>query len=165
MEFFIPLFNLKVHFRKPVNSMAYNNPSVTDFKNQFVRDFPYGTDVNTGIIDADIAYAFQFVNMNINQGLFPDQGSYSLGYNLLAAHNLVLNIRAGSQGINGQYNWLQTNKAVGAVSETFSIPQRILDNPDFSMLAKTNYGIQFLNLVLPQLAGMMFTSYGPARAL
>ena len=138
----------------------YTNPSVADFKNQFVRDFPYGTDPNTSVLDNDIAYAFTFVNVNINQGLFADQGSYSLGYNLLAAHYLVMNLRASSQGINGQFNFLQASKGVGPVNEAFSIPQRILDNPDWSILAKTNYGVMFLQLVIPQLAGQAYNVYG-----
>lgn len=140
--------------------MAYNNPSVADFKNQFMRDFPYGTDPSISVIDADITSAFQLVNFNINQGLFPDQGSYTYGYNLLAAHFLVTNLRASSQGINGQYNFLQQGKGAGPVNETFAIPQRILDNPELSMLAKTNYGAQFLTVILPQLAGNMFIACG-----
>lgn len=140
--------------------MAYANPSVADFKNQFVRDFPYGTDQNVSVLDSDIAYAFQFVNVNMNQALFADQGSYTLGYNLLAAHYLVMNLRSSSQGINGQFNFLQNSKGVGGVSESFSIPQRILDNPDWSILAKTNYGAAFLQLIIPQLAGQMYIAYG-----
>lgn len=145
--------------------MAFQNPSVADFKNQFVRDFPYGTDISVNVLDADISYAFQVVNVNINQGMFADQGSYTLGYNLLAAHNLVLNIRASSQGINGQWNWLENSKSVGSVSQAFSIPQWILDNPLMSQLTKTNYGALFLQLVLPQLTGAMFTGFMPAAAL
>lgn len=145
--------------------MAYNNPVVADFKAQFVRDFPYGTDINTGVTDADIATAFQCTNFAINQALFADQGSYTYAYNLLSAHYLVLNLRAGSQGINGQYNWLQNNKSVQGVSEGFSIPDRILSNPMYSHLSKTNYGQQYLMLIYPSLTGMMFAAYMPARAL
>ena len=35
----------------------FNNPAVSDFKAQFFRDFPYGTDVNNTILDQDIANA------------------------------------------------------------------------------------------------------------
>lgn len=143
--------------------MAFNNPSIVDFKNQFVRDFPYGTDPNTSVLDADIGNAFIFTNVNINQGNWSDQGSYSLGYNLLAAHYLVLNLRASSQGINGQYNWIQNSKSVQGVSEAFSIPDRILANPLFAMLAKTNYGAQYLQLLLPQLVGQSFVAFGRTR--
>ena len=141
-------------------ALAFSNPSVADFQTQFTRDFPYGTDPGDDVLDSDITYAFCMVNMNINQALFSDQGSYSLGYNLLAAHYLVLNLRSSSQGMNGQYNFLQASKGAGPVNESFSIPQRILDNPTFSMLTKTNYGAQFLQLILPQLAGQMYNAYG-----
>lgn len=140
--------------------MAFSNPSVQDFKNFFVRDFPYGTDVNTSVLDADIAKSFQFTNVNMNQGLFGDQGSYSVGYLLLSAHYLVMNLRASSQGINGQFNFLQASKGVSGVNEAFSIPQRVLDNPDWAILCKTNYGAQFIQLILPQLAGQIYTVAG-----
>lgn len=145
--------------------MAFNNPSVGEFKNQFIRDFPYGTDPKISVLDADITYAFQYANTNINQGLFADQGTYSLCYNLLSAHYLVLNLRSSSQGINGQYNWLQNSKAVGAVNEAFTIPQWVLDNPYLAMFSKTNYGAQYLSLLLPQLIGQTFAAYGPPHAL
>lgn len=145
--------------------MAYNNPSVADFKSQFLRDFPYGTDPKTSVLDSDISQSFQQVNMGINPGLFADQGSYTFGYNLLTAHYLSLSIQRSSQGFNGQYNFLQASKGVGAVNEAFSIPQRILDNPKFAMLAKTTYGAQYLELLLPQLTGAMAAFYMPAHAL
>lgn len=143
--------------------MAFQNPSVADFKNFFTRDFPYGTDPNVAILDADIAKAFQFTNVNFPQGLWADQASYTIGYMLLSAHYLVMNIRASSQGINGQFNFLQNSKSVGAVAEAFGIPQRVLDNPDWSILCKTNYGAQYIQLVLPQLAGQMWNAYGDTR--
>lgn len=140
--------------------MAYDNPSVADFKTRFYRDFPYGTDQDTSVLDQDITTAFTYVNININQGLFGEQASYSAGYLLLSAHYLVMNLRASSQGLNGQFNFLQNSKSVGSVSEAFGIPQRILDNPDWAILCKTNYGAMFIQLVLPQLAGNMFIAYG-----
>lgn len=143
--------------------MAFTNPSVQDFKNQFVRDFPYGTDMDTSVLDSDISSAFQFTNINFNPDLWSDQASYNLGYLLLSAHYLVTNLRSSSQGINGQYNFLQQSKNAAAIAEAFSIPQRILDNPDWSMLCKTNYGAQFIQLVIPQMSGQMFVAYGSTR--
>ncbi len=145
--------------------MAYTNPTVSDFKNQFVRDFPYGVDINNDVLDSDITYAFQFTNAQITNALFPDQGTYALGYNLLAAHFLVTNLRASSQGINGQYDWLQNQKSVGPVSESFTIPDRIPQNAFWSSLSKTNYGQNYLSLVLPKLTAPAFAVYGPPRAL
>lgn len=143
--------------------MSYVNPTIDDFKAQFVRDFPYGIDPNTSILDADIMNAFNYTAVNFNPGLFSTQAAYTLGYNLLTAHYLVLNIRQSSQGLSGQFNFTQSGKGAGSVNEAFSIPQRILDNPEFAMLAKTNYGAQFLLLVLPQMGGQMFIVRGSTR--
>ncbi len=143
--------------------MAFSNPSVDDFKNQFFRDFPYGTDPETAILDQDITRAFTFTNINVNQALFGDQASFNIGYLLLAAHYLVMNIRASSQGINGQFNFLQQNKSAAQIAEAFAIPERVLANPDWAILCKTNYGAQFLQLVIPQLAGQMYVVYGSTR--
>ena len=141
----------------------FTNPSVAEFKAYFYRDFPYGTDMETSVLDEDIAKAFGQTNININQDLFSDQGSYDIGYFLLAAHYLVVDLRMSSQGINGQFSFLEQSKSVGSVSQSFGIPQRILDDPYFSMLAKTNYGAKYLQLLLPQLAGQIYISYGSTR--
>lgn len=143
--------------------MAYTVPTLQNFKDFFVRDFPYGTDVNVAVLDADITKAFSFVDAMINPNLFSSQAAYTNGYLLLSAHFLVMNLRASSQGLNGQFNFLQASKSVGPVSEAFSIPQRILDNPELAILVKTNYGAQYLQMVLPQLAGQMFTVCGGTR--
>jgi hypothetical protein len=138
----------------------YTTPTVAAFKSQFIRDFPYGSDPSVAVIDTDITNAFNFVDMSINPALWDTQQAYTIGYLLLAAHYLVLNLRASSQGLNGQYNWAQNSKSVGAVSESFTIPQRIIDNPELMMFAKTNYGAQYLMLLLPQLAGQTFSICG-----
>lgn len=136
------------------------NPSVQDFKDYFYRDFPYGTDQDTSVLDQDIAKAYQMTNINFSQCLWGDQSSYTVGYLYLSAHYLVMNLRSSSQGINGQFAFLENSKAVGSVSQGFAIPQRVLDNPDWAVLMKTNYGAQYLQLVLPQLAGQAFNVFG-----
>ncbi len=143
--------------------MAYENPSVADFKEYFFRDFPYGTDMETSVLDQDIAKAFQQTNINMNQDLWADQASYSVGYLLLAAHYLVVDLRMSSQGVAGQYAWLPSSKSVGSVSESFSIPQRILDDPYMAGLCQTNYGAKYLQLILPQLCGKIFIAFGSTR--
>lgn len=143
--------------------MAYENPSVAEFKAFFVRDFPYGTDPATSILDSDIAKAFQMVNVNINECLFQDQSAYDIGYFFLSAHYLVMNLRASSQGIVGQFNFNEQSKSVGSVSQSFAIPQRIMDNPDWAILTKTNYGAMYIQFILPQLTGQVFLV--PGRTL
>ena len=143
--------------------MAYVNPTITDFKEYFFRDFPYGTDINTSVTDQDIANAMNMTSLHINKGLFSGQDFYSLGYLLLSAHYLVMNLRTSSQGINGQFAFLEQSKSVGSVNQSFAIPQRVLDNPDWSILMKTNYGAQYLQLLIPQLCGQTFVVAGSTR--
>ncbi len=143
----------------------WTNPSIANFMAQFFRDFNYGTDINNCVTQQDIANAFVMVNASINQSMWPDQGTYNLGYLLLAAHFMVIALRASSQGINGQWGWAQNNKSVGAISEGFEIPERIKNNPDFMQYYKTNYGAQYLNLLWPQLSGQVFSVSGYTKAL
>ena len=143
--------------------MSYTTPQVVDFKNQFVRDFTYGADSTTSILDADIVNAINFAGMNFNEGLWSNQQTFTIGYLLLAAHYLVMNIRASSQGISGQFNFLQAGKNAGSVSETFAIPERIQQNPEFAMLCKTNYGAMYLQMILPQLAGQIYSITGATQ--
>jgi len=140
--------------------VAYTNPSVQDFKDYFFRDFPYGTDIETTVTDPDIAKAFQQTNISINPGLWSSQGNYTTAYLLLSAHNLVMNLRTSSQGLNGQFAFLEQSKSVGSVSASFAIPQRMVDNPEFSIYMKTNYGAQYFQLLLPNLSGQVFFVHG-----
>lgn len=143
--------------------MAYNNPTIAEFKAYWFRDFPYGSDPATSVLDADIVKAFGQTNVNLNQNLFSSQEDYTIGYMLLAAHFLVIDLRMASQGIAGAYSWVTTSKSVGSVSEAFQIPERIMNNPEFAMLAQTNYGAKYLQLLLPRLTGQMWNAYGSTR--
>lgn len=141
----------------------FDNPTIADFKSFFIRDFPYGVDPETSILDQDIANAFAESDAVINQALFKSQSVYTLGFELLSAHYLSMSIRSSSQGISGQFSWNQSSKSVGSVSESFSIPQRILDNPEFAFLTKTTYGSRYLMMILPALSGQIYTVQGGTR--
>lgn len=138
-------------------------PTISQFQSQFIRDFPYGTDPNVAVLDVDIINAFNLTDTMINQGLYPTQLAFQISYGYLAAHYLVLNLRASSQGLNGQWNWIQNSKAVNGVSEGFDIPDRIKNNPDFAAYTKTNYGAMYLNLLWPLLSGVMYTVCGRTK--
>jgi hypothetical protein len=115
-------------------------------------------------MDQDITNALADAAASINDELFVSQEAYTSGYLNLAAHFLVMSLRASSQGIAGSYSFLEASKSVGSVSQSVSIPQQILDHPVLSMLAKTNYGAKYLALVLPYLAGRVFTVCGATSA-
>lgn len=140
--------------------MGFVNPTISDFKTYFFRDFPYGTDINVAVVDLDISKVLTMADMNFNPSFWLSQDQYNTGFLLLAAHYLVMNLRASSQGLSGQFTWLESGKSAGSVSEGLSIPQRILDNPELAILSKTNYGAQYLFLLLPQLVGQMFVVCG-----
>lgn len=140
--------------------MAYINPTVGDFQAYFNRDFPYGNADLTTVNDVDITKALSLQQNLINPTLFTNQNVYSQGALLLAAHFLVQNLRASAQGIAGKFEWLNNSKSVGAVSSSFAIPERLMENPEFAMLVSTVYGTQFLYMVLPLLTGQMFAVAG-----
>lgn len=133
--------------------------SVIGFKSFFVRDFPYGN-TPSFVMDSDIAKALTQATCFVNKNLFCTPGTYAQGVLLLAAHYLVMNLRASSQGVQGTYPWMTTSKSVGSVSEGIQIPDRIMNNPTFAMMTKTYYGTQFLFNVLPILTGQMFIARG-----
>ena len=141
---------------------AWTNPTVSDFKTYFARDFVFGVAPNT-VTDSDVSRCIQDAAVSINTNLFQSQDAYNTGFLNLAAHNLVMNLRAASQGTQGQFPWMQTGKSVGSVSESLQIPERIMANPEFAMLTKTYYGAKYLFMILPQLTGQMFTVIGFAN--
>lgn len=140
--------------------MAYTKPTIPEFKVYFSRDFPFGADPETSVTDTDLEKAYMQASFNFNEALFSSEGEYKVGYLLLWAHYLVVDLRMSSQGINGQYSFIEQSKSVGSVSQSFAIPQRILENPYFSMLIKTNYGAKYLELMLPLLVGNTFAVCG-----
>lgn len=141
----------------------YVNPSISDFKSYFSRDFPFGTDPTQFITDLDITNAMMTAAAMINCGLFTSQENYTIGFLNLSAHSLVLIIKTSSQGISSQFSWPASSKAVGSVSETISIPQRILDNPLYSYYTKTGYGAIYLMMILPMLSGVVYTVHGTTQ--
>jgi hypothetical protein len=142
---------------------AYTFPSTSDFMTQYTRDFPFGSD-SSHVQDVDISNAMAEAAAYINPLLFASQAQYTLGALRLSAHYLVMNLRASSQGIWGQYPWATTSKSAGSVSQGMTIPDRILANPMYTMLSQTNYGAQYFFQIYPQLVGQIFPVYGGTNA-
>lgn len=140
--------------------MAFQNPTIAEFQAYFNRDFPYGNADLTTVNDTDIQKALIQTQNTLNIRLFPNQNIFTQGSLLLSAHFLVENLRTSAQGIAGKFPWLDASKSAGGVSNTFQIPDRILENPELAILADTRYGTQFLYLVLPLLSGVMFSVQG-----
>lgn len=142
----------------------FTDPTVSDFKAYFVRDFPYGADPTTQVLDADIQKAINLVHCQINQELFCDQAEYTIGFLLFSAHMLLISIQNSSQGLSSQFEWPLSSKSVGSVSVGMSIPSQINDNPVYSYYTKTGYGAQYLMMIFSRITGQMFTTFGGTNA-
>lgn len=142
--------------------MAFVVPNATDFKAHFTRDFPYGTQNNT-VLDSDINKAIAEAGLNFNEALFSDQNSYSIAYLYLSAHYLVMDLRASTQGIAGDFPWLSNSKSVGSVSEGLAIPEFMLLNPMLSHFGKTYYGVKYLSIIFPRIVGPVLSTPGATK--
>lgn len=140
------------------------NPTVQDFKDFFVRDFPYGLDVNENVLDADIERAQLEASCAIYVGLFGDQACYSMAFNYLSAHYLSTNLKNSSQGISGQYEGMMGSKSVGSVSASYQFPNEFIMNPMFSFIGKTGYGARYLEILYPLTIGTVFAVSGATHA-
>lgn len=144
--------------------MPFDLPVVADFKDAFDRDFPFDADMNLGVRDKDITTAISDASYACNQDLFPDQTTFTRAFLLLTAHSLVVNLRNSSQGLSGGFSWLTGSKGVGSVSESYSIPDQILQNPYLGLLAKTSYGARYLEMIVPFLSGNIAVVGGGTQA-
>ncbi len=128
-----------------------NNPVIPDsWKpiNQSVLNFTQ---------DSDITNAFNEAWVNFNQGLFPDEKTALLVFLYLTAHYLTVDFN-NALGINNI--GIPTSKSVGSVSQGYTIPQWLVNNPGLSMYATTGYGIKYASLIQPYLVGNIFIVKG-----
>ena len=78
----------------------------------------------------------------------------------LVAFYLVLDIKNSSTGVNSSYLGVLSSKSVGDVSESYNIPQWMLEDPMFSIYAQNGYGLKYLSLIAPYLAITILFSQG-----
>ena len=100
--------------------------------------------------DKDILEAYDEAKVNFNESLFGSEEIALKVFLFLAAHYLTVDFMnamgIGSIGI-------PTSKSVGSVSEGYSIPPWIQDNPGLSVYTTTGYGLKFCSLIRPYLVG------------
>lgn len=141
--------------------MPYTIPTIAEFKTYFDRDFPYGLDTDPKKVrDKDIQQALDQTPIAFADGLMVSQSMFTICYMLLTAHFLCENIRSAASGAYGQFSWLQQSKSAGDVSESFAIPQKILNSPFLSALATTKYGARYLAFISPYLIGNVDLAFG-----
>ena len=126
--------------------------TIAEFKTWFQRDFPFSEDPTKGITDADIEKAFAEAAFVFNKSLFEEKDQ-KLAFLYISAHYLVIDLKNSSMGLKGTFNGLMTNKSVGSVSVGYSMPNWILENPIYSLIAQTPYGVKYLSLIINSCIG------------
>lgn len=100
--------------------------------------------------DTDIEEAFEEAKVNFNEDLFSDEKTALKIFLFLVAHYLTVDFQ---NALGGTSVGITTSKSVGSVSEGYTIPPWINDNPTLSMYATTGYGIKYCSLIKPFLVG------------
>ena len=107
--------------------------------------------------DGDILEAFEEAKINFNEGLFADDSMALKAFLFLAAYYLTMDFM---NALGNNQIGILTSKSVGSVSEGYSIPGWLLNNPMLSMYASNGYGIKYATLIKPYLTGNFFIVKG-----
>lgn len=117
-------------------------------------------DVYAYITDEDITKAMTQARPNANI-MFGDTCQEKINIYLhLIAFYLVFDIKNSSSGINSGFVGTLSSKSVGDVSESYNIPQWMLDNPTYSIFGQNGYGLKYLSLIAPYTAITIMFSRG-----
>lgn len=100
--------------------------------------------------DSDILNAYNEAKVNFNESLFPDETTALMVFLYLAAHYLTVDF---NNAIGANNIGIVTSKSVGSVSEGYTIPAYIMNNPALSVYANTGYGLKYASLLYPYLIG------------
>lgn len=111
--------------------------------------------------DTDITDAIEEASINFNCGLFPNKQTAKLVFMFLVAHYLTVDFM-NAQGTN--FAGIMTSRSVGSVSESYSIPQWIMNNSALAPYSTTGYGIKYCTLIRPYLIGNVFIVKGSINA-
>ena len=112
------------------------------------------------ISDADIQKAFSEARFNFNPKLFTSCEEIKTAFLYLAAHYLVIDLSNAMNPFALGGMGLVSSKSVGSVSESYAIPQWILNDKNLGLFAQTGYGRKYLSLILPRLHGNIIFTKG-----
>ena len=121
----------------------------------------YNGNVLNYIQDEDISKAFVEAKINFNPQLFSSCETMRLAYCYLAAHYLIVDLNNAQNPLALGFMGFTQSKSVGSVSESYGIPQWIMNDSKLSMYAQTGYGRKYLSLITPYLTGNII--YTPGR--
>lgn len=149
--------------------MALTPPAtVAEFKDQFDRDFIYGTGLNS-VRDKDITRAQTEALTLFNPCLWPTE-LVKMAYNYVTAHMLVTAVQAAgglsgvnkNQGTQNRGGGVIASKSVGGVSVNYAgLETWVAKFPALSDFLRTDYGAKYLLLLKPRLVGNLSVVAGP----
>jgi len=123
-------------------------------------------DVKEYISDFDIQKAFGEANFSFNKSLMwgtPDTewtANATVAYMYVVAHYLVVDAQMATQGLSSTGYFSISSRSVGDVSEAYSIPQWMLEDPIISAFMTTRYGQKYVQLLKPLLIGSIINVRG-----
>ena len=121
----------------------------------------YNDTVNNYVTDDLISEAFGEAQTNFNAELFPNCNVANRIFYYLAGHYLVVDVNNSVNPFNMGFMGFTQSKSVGSVSESYGIPQWMLNDPILSGYAQTGFGRKYLSLIMPFLVGNII--YTPGR--
>jgi len=100
-----------------------------------------------------VVKAFKEAIVNFNPGLFSTDDQLEVCYLYLAAHYLVNDIQTAQQGVNSTGYAPVNSRSVGSVSESYTLPDWMAQDPYLSNFTTTRYGQKYLSMIKPLLIG------------
>lgn len=116
--------------------------------------------IDNYIQDNDILRAFAEAKINFNPNFFKDDETAIMVFCYLTAHYLIIDLNNASNPLALGFMGFTQSKSVGSVSETYGIPQWMLNNQLLSAYAQTGYGRKYLSLIQPYLIGNIILTPG-----
>lgn len=151
-------------------ALTADDITIDDFKNFFVRDFDYAiaagatTSIYTCqknyVMDADITRAFTEAKANFNECIWDSDDTLKAAYLYLTAHNLLFDLQTSVQGAGSSASYAVNSRSVGPASESYSIPDWMLQDPILGPFATTRYGQKYVALLKPLLIGNVVVHHG-----
>ena len=114
--------------------------------------------VNDYVQDKDIERAMSQALSTANARFGIDDDDKIMIYLHLVAFYLQMDLNTASS--SGGFVGITTSKSVGDVSEGFTIPQWVTDNPAFSIFTQNGFGLKYLSLILPYISCPILFSKG-----
>lgn len=137
---------IEPNFYKSLTDENTTTPPSPDW--QLVKD-----SVDNYISDEDIERAYKEAKVNFNPNFFEDDDTAIMVFCYLVAHYLIIDLNNAMNPLAVGFMGFTQSKSVGSVSESYGIPQWMLNNQMLSAYAQTGYGRKYLSLIQPYLVG------------